>query len=47
MDVKEISSHVSPALYVDMLAGDRSLLRKVFGISLVFFLLCDYIFSVF
>ncbi|KAI9092001.1 hypothetical protein K1719_027936 [Acacia pycnantha] len=33
MDVKEISSHVSPALYVDMLTGDRSLLRKVFGQS--------------
>ncbi|XP_054809502.1 uncharacterized protein LOC129311306 isoform X2 [Prosopis cineraria] len=33
MDVKEIGSHVSPALYVDMLAGDRSLLRKVFGQS--------------
>ncbi|KAF7808938.1 uncharacterized protein G2W53_035681 [Senna tora] len=33
MDAKEISSHVSPALYVDMWAGDRSLHRKVFGQS--------------
>lgn len=30
MDVKEITS---PAVYVDMLAGDRSILRKVFGQS--------------
>ena len=30
MDVKEITS---PAVYVDMLAEDRSILRKVFGIT--------------
>ena len=29
MDVKEITSS---AVYVDMLAGDKSILRKVFGI---------------
>ncbi|KAI4357874.1 hypothetical protein L6164_001795 [Bauhinia variegata] len=33
MDVKEISSYISPVLYVDMLARDRSILRKVFGQS--------------
>ncbi|KAI4313982.1 hypothetical protein L6164_026925 [Bauhinia variegata] len=33
MDVKEIGSHVSPVFYVDMLAGERSILRKVFGQS--------------
>ncbi|XP_048318659.2 uncharacterized protein LOC107429578 isoform X1 [Ziziphus jujuba] len=31
MDVKEIAKDVSPELYADMLAGDRSILRKVFG----------------
>ena len=30
MDVKEITSS---AVYVDMLVGDKSILRKVFGIS--------------
>ncbi|KAJ7954046.1 S-layer domain containing protein [Quillaja saponaria] len=33
MDVKEISSEASLALYMDMLAGDKSVLRKVFGLS--------------
>lgn len=31
MDLKEISSEVSPQLFMDILAGDRSILRKVFG----------------
>ncbi|KAF3432576.1 hypothetical protein FNV43_RR27316 [Rhamnella rubrinervis] len=31
MDVKEITRTVSPELYMDILAGDRSLVRKVFG----------------
>lgn len=35
MDVKEINGDVSPELYADMLAGDRSILRKVFGTPLL------------
>ncbi|GFZ21315.1 hypothetical protein Acr_29g0004770 [Actinidia rufa] len=31
MDTREISSDVSPGLFMDMLAGDKSILRKVFG----------------
>lgn len=31
MDMREISSDASTGLYVDMLAGDNSILRKVFG----------------
>lgn len=37
MDVKEITS---PAVYMDMSAGDRSILRKVFGITSQAFPLC-------
>ncbi|CAK7326501.1 unnamed protein product [Dovyalis caffra] len=33
MDVKEISSDASPELFNDMLAGDKSIIRKVFGQS--------------
>ncbi|XP_065880200.1 uncharacterized protein [Euphorbia lathyris] len=33
MDVKEINSDASPELLVDMLAGDKSIIRKVFGKS--------------
>ncbi|KAL3578552.1 hypothetical protein D5086_020056 [Populus alba] len=33
MDVKEISSDATPELLTDMLAGDRSIIRKVFGQS--------------
>ncbi|XP_057485945.1 uncharacterized protein LOC130772243 isoform X2 [Actinidia eriantha] len=31
MDTREIGSDVSPGLFMDMLAGDKSILRKVFG----------------
>ncbi|XP_052199537.1 uncharacterized protein LOC127806349 isoform X3 [Diospyros lotus] len=31
MDTREITSDASPELFVDMLAGDESILRKVFG----------------
>ncbi|XP_038891423.1 uncharacterized protein LOC120080842 [Benincasa hispida] len=31
MDLKEISSEASPQLFMDILAGERSILRKVFG----------------
>lgn len=31
MDMKEISSNASPELFFDMLAGDKSIIRKVFG----------------
>lgn len=34
MDMREISSDASAGLLVDMLAGDDSILRKVFGMSL-------------
>ena len=37
MDLKEISSEASPQLFMDILAGERSILRKVFGIL---FILC-------
>ncbi|WCJ24636.1 hypothetical protein M5689_006580 [Euphorbia peplus] len=33
MDVKEINSDASPELLVDMLAGEKSIIRKVFGKS--------------
>ncbi|KAL6351238.1 hypothetical protein AAG906_031824 [Vitis piasezkii] len=33
MDMKEISSDASPEFFIDMLAGDRSIVRKVFGQS--------------
>lgn len=33
MDLKEISSDASPELYMDLLAGDESILRNVFGHS--------------
>lgn len=33
MDVKEISPMSSPGLFMDMLAGEKSILRKVFGQS--------------
>ncbi|OMO90187.1 hypothetical protein CCACVL1_07479 [Corchorus capsularis] len=33
MDLKEISPDLSPGLFIDMLAGERSILRKVFGQS--------------
>ncbi|OMP06838.1 protein CHUP1, chloroplastic-like protein [Corchorus olitorius] len=33
MDLKEISPDSSPGLFIDMLAGERSILRKVFGQS--------------
>lgn len=32
MDVKDISSDASPELLIDMLAGDKGIIRKVFGI---------------
>lgn len=32
MDVKDISPEASARLYTDMLAGEKSILRKVFGI---------------
>ncbi|XP_057528629.1 uncharacterized protein LOC130807439 [Amaranthus tricolor] len=31
MDMREIRPHELPGIYMDMLAGDRSLLRRVFG----------------
>ncbi|GMH26206.1 hypothetical protein Nepgr_028049 [Nepenthes gracilis] len=31
MDVKDVSAVSSPGIYMDMLAGDRSLIRRVFG----------------
>lgn len=40
MDLKEISSEASPQLFVDILAGDRSILRKVFGIPSIPYILC-------
>lgn len=40
MDLKEISSEVSPQLFMDILAGDRSILRKVFGIPIILVILC-------
>lgn len=43
MDVKHITS---PAVYVDMLAGDRSILRTVFGIIAEAFPLCIGIYFV-
>ncbi|KAK6280725.1 hypothetical protein POUND7_014550 [Theobroma cacao] len=33
MDLKEISPDSSPGLFIDMLAGEKSILRKVFGQS--------------
>ncbi|KAK1566654.1 hypothetical protein Q3G72_002495 [Acer saccharum] len=33
MDVKEISLEASPELFMDMLAGDKSIVRRVFGQS--------------
>uniref|UniRef100_A0A2C9VNP1 SLH domain-containing protein n=3 Tax=Manihot esculenta TaxID=3983 RepID=A0A2C9VNP1_MANES len=33
MDVKDISSDASPELLIDMLAGDKGIIRKVFGQS--------------
>ncbi|KAI9168929.1 hypothetical protein LWI28_004084 [Acer negundo] len=33
MDVKEISSDASPELFMDILAGDKSIVRRVFGQS--------------
>lgn len=39
MDLKEISSEASPQLFMDILAGERSILRKVFGIPSI---LCVY-----
>ncbi|KAK2635882.1 hypothetical protein Ddye_030674 [Dipteronia dyeriana] len=33
MDVKEINSDASPELFMDMLAGDKSIVRRVFGQS--------------
>jgi hypothetical protein len=32
LDAREISSDASAELFVDMSAGDKSILRKVFGI---------------
>jgi len=43
MDVKHVTS---PAVYVDMLAGDRSILRAVFGITSQAFPLCIDIYFV-
>ncbi|KAJ0094299.1 hypothetical protein Patl1_16517 [Pistacia atlantica] len=40
MDVKEISSDASLELFLDLLAGDKSIVRKVFGI-LLFSSLCQ------
>jgi hypothetical protein len=31
LDVREISSDAAVELFMDMLAGDKSILRKVFG----------------
>jgi hypothetical protein len=47
MDVKEISSDATPELLTDMLAGDKSIIRKVFGIfpfsfPSSYFCSCDY-----
>ncbi|KAK8604191.1 hypothetical protein V6N13_042453 [Hibiscus sabdariffa] len=40
MDLKEISPDSSPGLFIDMLAGEKSMLRRVFGtiLILVFYL---------
>lgn len=35
MDLKEISPDSSPGLFIDMLAGEKSILRKVFGTILI------------
>lgn len=37
LDVKASARNVSPELFMDMLAGDRSILGKVFGIPFVCF----------
>lgn len=35
MDLKGIALDAAPGLYMDMLAGDKSIIRKVFGTYLV------------
>ena len=39
MDLKEISSEASPQLFMDILAGERSIHRKVFGIPFILVIL--------
>ena len=44
--MKEMKSEASPGLYKDILAGNKSILRKVFGISLDQFSVTVFCFSV-
>lgn len=47
MDVREISSEASLGLFMDMLAGEKSIARRVFGILFSFSSLLIKIFLLF